>query len=329
MKKARVDYIDLFRSFGIILMVMGHIGFGGLFDKWIHAFHMPMFFFVSGYFYKQIEKEDLRGYAISKARSLLLPYAVFGCSQLLVLALFSDSYKSLIPLMLYLFENTNGMQPIPGALWFLTSMFIAEVIYTLIRTFIPNRPAVHLIVAITIVIGMVIPNYFRLPWGADTALVGVGFLHAGSMFRQSDKLDKLLNLKLLPSILSGGGITALIFLNYPVNLRSGNYHIWILFWVNAIGAIVVGWNIARILDQTLSDAKFIKVIREWLIHIGKNSIVYLCLNQFVITVIIKALSRFDNYGFILKIPELILTLLVLCIAEKIICHTKMKVVIGR
>lgn len=48
--------MDVFRGLGILLMVMGHIGFGGAFDKFIHAFHMPMFFFVSGYFYR---KKDL------------------------------------------------------------------------------------------------------------------------------------------------------------------------------------------------------------------------------------------------------------------------------
>ena len=44
-RKSRMDYIDIYRAFGIILMVMGHIGFGGKFDKFIHAFHMPMFLF--------------------------------------------------------------------------------------------------------------------------------------------------------------------------------------------------------------------------------------------------------------------------------------------
>ena len=52
-RKSRMDYIDIYRAFGIILMVMGHIGFGGKFDKFIHAFHMPMFFFISGFFYKE------------------------------------------------------------------------------------------------------------------------------------------------------------------------------------------------------------------------------------------------------------------------------------
>ena len=32
-RKSRMDYIDLYRAFGIILMVMGHIGFGGKFDR--------------------------------------------------------------------------------------------------------------------------------------------------------------------------------------------------------------------------------------------------------------------------------------------------------
>ena len=51
MNQSRITFIDVFRGLGILLMVMGHIGFGGIFDKFIHAFHMPMFFFVSGYFY--------------------------------------------------------------------------------------------------------------------------------------------------------------------------------------------------------------------------------------------------------------------------------------
>ncbi len=49
----RIDYVDLFRGVGIILMIMGHIGFGSKFDYFIHAFHMPMFFFISGFFFKK------------------------------------------------------------------------------------------------------------------------------------------------------------------------------------------------------------------------------------------------------------------------------------
>ena len=43
---------DILKGLGILLMIMGHVGFGELFSKYIHAFHMPLFFLISGYFYK-------------------------------------------------------------------------------------------------------------------------------------------------------------------------------------------------------------------------------------------------------------------------------------
>ena len=49
----RLTYMDIFRGMGIILMIMGHVGFGKVFDHFIHAFHMPMFFFISGFFYNR------------------------------------------------------------------------------------------------------------------------------------------------------------------------------------------------------------------------------------------------------------------------------------
>lgn len=40
MQLERKEHIDIFRGLGIILMIMGHIGFGGAFNHFIHAFHM-------------------------------------------------------------------------------------------------------------------------------------------------------------------------------------------------------------------------------------------------------------------------------------------------
>ena len=41
----RIDYLDIGRCIGIILMIMGHVGFSKRFDHFIHAFNMPMFFY--------------------------------------------------------------------------------------------------------------------------------------------------------------------------------------------------------------------------------------------------------------------------------------------
>ena len=41
----RIDYLDIARCIGIILMIMGHVGFSKRFDHFMHAFNMPMFFY--------------------------------------------------------------------------------------------------------------------------------------------------------------------------------------------------------------------------------------------------------------------------------------------
>ena len=49
MNVRRIEYMDIFRGIGIILMIMGHIWFGQIFDTFKAAFHMPMFFIISGF----------------------------------------------------------------------------------------------------------------------------------------------------------------------------------------------------------------------------------------------------------------------------------------
>lgn len=49
----RVEYIDIARGIGILLVVLGHNDFGYVSPfgyKVIYSFHMPLFFFLSGYF---------------------------------------------------------------------------------------------------------------------------------------------------------------------------------------------------------------------------------------------------------------------------------------
>lgn len=80
--KDRYVYIDYLRCFGIILMIMGHIEFNDVFDKWIHAFHMPLWFFVSGYFCRT-EKEVLSQIK-RRIRLLIIPYLIFSVIYIVI-----------------------------------------------------------------------------------------------------------------------------------------------------------------------------------------------------------------------------------------------------
>lgn len=71
MNKHRVDYIDALR--GILIMIMGHVDFGAAFDKYIHAFHMPAWFFLSGYFWNY-DNLSYGEFVKKKIKAFIVPY---------------------------------------------------------------------------------------------------------------------------------------------------------------------------------------------------------------------------------------------------------------
>ena len=85
--KRRIEWVDLSKFVGIFAMVWGHSGVNESMDIIIHAFHMPLFFFLSGYLYKD------RGIK-KKAKPLLIPYFVFGIG----LFLLWKAFGRLVPL---------------------------------------------------------------------------------------------------------------------------------------------------------------------------------------------------------------------------------------
>lgn len=327
-KQARVEYIDIFRAFGIILMVMGHIGFGSAFSKWIHAFHMPMFFFISGWFYKKndIPLPILIG---KRIKTLLLPYALIGVAELTISYLMFSSYSGVQPLMSFLFTNTNGQSPVPGALWFLTAMFFTELIYICVDRAFKKSILLHIIVLLISVFGMVavVILPFRLPWGIDAGCVGAGLFHIGCVTKGT-KVEKILNLNPWITIGLGIAVSISIFLSPAVNMRTASYTGYPLFWLNALVAIVVGWNLARWIEVLLKRQKC-EILLKWIESIGENSIVYLCLNQICIIITNKIMSLVPIAAIIEKIIILILVLFELWILEKVICNTKLRVIIGK
>lgn len=70
-------------AIGMILVVAGHLGYslfdvGGLFPY--YSFHVFIFLFVSGYFYREEAEQQLLRYIGKKCKALLLPY--FICPSL-------------------------------------------------------------------------------------------------------------------------------------------------------------------------------------------------------------------------------------------------------
>jgi fucose 4-O-acetylase-like acetyltransferase len=84
--KARLEWVDSAKGVGIILVVIAHVWTRGPVRDAIYAFHMPLFFLLSGYMSKPRAMGD---FVPKLLRSMALPYVAF----LLVLAAFDLAFE--------------------------------------------------------------------------------------------------------------------------------------------------------------------------------------------------------------------------------------------
>lgn len=331
-EKKRIDYIDIFRAIGIILMIMSHVKVGIKFDFFIHAFNMPMFFFISGLFYKKTE--DDKKLIIKKLKSLIVPYIIFGILHYIIWLITNNEEPILGPLYSLLVDNTEGL-PIAGALWFLTALFFTEIIYFCIDK-INNKVIKNIVIIALSLFGnietIILP--IRLPYGIGIACAGVGLFHIGHLLQKNKEnkfVKKIINLNIFEIIILFIIVYNLIFLNTYVDMRIGKYGIIPLFWINSISAIILGINISKHIDKLLKCN-----IKDFIISIGKNSIVYVCLNQLVYTKIeeiiyniVKNQALNFTSVMIIKCIIIILTIIIIYICNFIIQHTELKRIIGK
>lgn len=323
--------LDLFRAFGIFCMIVGHVGFGAKVDHCIHAFHMPLFFFVSGIFFNS--KKSFESFMINKTKKILIPYFSFATFYYIVW-LIADSSNSLwyFPLKYLLWNNSVGAgcgMPYAGALWFLTAFFVANIVYFCIRVFIKSSYLQFIVVLFAVSIGTLLPLVLpsRLPYTIDAGMIGVGFMYCGYLFKKSNQYEKLTNLSLPILIFMSIVLVLLVFFNGYVNMRMGTYSNVALFWINALGCIIVGINFCKFIVRKTKNVSLFYPILSRISIMGRDSLIFLCVNEFVIFILRRTIY-FDN-KIILHLTYLILTILICYLINYVIQNTKLKIFIGK
>lgn len=81
MEEKRLDYLDMLKGIGIVLVVLGHTPtLSEGIRIWLISFHMPLFFIVSGilFAFKDSAKEQFRPYLGKRFKSTMIPYFWFS-----------------------------------------------------------------------------------------------------------------------------------------------------------------------------------------------------------------------------------------------------------
>jgi len=299
----RINKIDMLRAIGITLMILGHVfDFFGKFDRYIHTFHMPLFFIISGYLFRSKQDSKLYELILQKAKRLLIPYFTFAAINYIAWIFLEKGeqawYTPLLKLVTY---NTSGL-PICGALWFLTALFWAEVFYLVIDRATKSSQVRSLFaIAIALVVSW-IQNKFtvRLPLTIDTGLVCMGFYEIGRLCKSyggalHEKITCLSNGKVIGAGLLLATVNAVLaFVNPYVNIKSGWYGFVPLFWINALLGVGACYMLTVLLDRILKDTS---IVKRYLISIGTGSIVFLGFNQLAILcsrILLVRLSAIEN-----------------------------------
>ena len=133
----RIEFVDLAKGICILLVVMLHV-FGdmsGTIIKIMNLFRMPLYFVLSGLFFKQYE--GLRSFIKKKTNKLLTPF-LFTFFLIVLPSSMILNWKKHIPFSLFdLVVDIDGKLNlgIDGTIWFLLCLFYMNIYFYIIFKF--------------------------------------------------------------------------------------------------------------------------------------------------------------------------------------------------
>lgn len=206
----RIGWIDIARGIAILFVIIGHsLGnyMSTYFANLIYVFHMPIFFILSGYLYREKKK---RKFLQSSCFNLLVPYIGTAIIAFLLLTVYLvhnnsiiapsrvHSYHELIFSVLY-GAGSNVTLPFThyqiaaiGAIWFLLAFFIGTQLFNFVMTLDISQNGLlvkGMIIALLTFAGTYLQTYVYLPWSINAALFAQVFFFSGYIIKEFELLN--------------------------------------------------------------------------------------------------------------------------------------------
>ena len=202
----RLDYLDVAKGIAILLVIVGHtFTVWKVKVNWIFSFHMPLFFILSGYFFKKGSKTE---YA-KLFKSLIIPYLFLNLFKLALMYIANSEQVNVCKQLLgILYGNAfSGYRkvclidvPIIGMTWFLLALFWCRVIYSELNKLAEKFGfSMFWTVLILAFASMQLNKFICLPFSIMPGITSMIFYHIGRVIREKSIFD--LKLSKIPPIL--------------------------------------------------------------------------------------------------------------------------------
>ena len=333
-QKHRVTWVDTAKGWGMLAIIVSHVMTGHPVSRWLYTFHVPLFFFLSGFLFRADRPWGafLRG----KLKKMLLPYFALALPIIpaeAVLAGSVDGFWGRVGELALGVLIQRRLWPI----WFLACLFLLEILAYWLLRFIKKSVPLFFTAALMGAAGALYAKAGlpALPWNLDACFGVMPFFIGGYLLKNSPKvLSWLQSGKTRPiafGLLTAGNLavafTVVKGLAAGMDVFKNQYGspLWSYFGAFCgIGAVILA-------SQWITA----KPIR----YLGRNSLLYFVWHQTpVITAIYVyfpklgiTMEDFPNRFAMLgeKGLELAVILLVLTLLNELLLRSRLRWMLGR
>lgn len=297
--RQRLDFIDLAKGFGMLMVIYLHISINypsdinvyanSWWDRYVHTMFMPIFFILSGYFFSV--KKPFKEWVLKKTKRLVLPFCMFYMLTYLInvvlvtfLGVKLKSGFSYGDIFIVFYKDVFPN----SAIWFLLALFWSSIIlYWILK--LSNKLWIQmLMVLICLGIGVILDRTdTNIPLYIDTAFTATIFVYTGCLMKKSDVVSRLQTMNV-------GGRYALMSIIAAVS--------FVICWCWGEGASMVNNNVGHpITFYVTAVAGSLSVIalsyimnNIWIIsYIGRYSMLVLCTHMYLTNLFARIMMKFD------------------------------------
>lgn len=285
--KPRLDYIDIAKCIGMFTIIWGHIIHTGWSNQIVYAFHIPLFFFMSGMVFDSSKYLTVRDLLKKRFQTLLLPYLIFSLITWLMWVgmrvISNDTTNYWYPLLqTFIAQGSSGFLRHNLPLWFVTCLFSVEILYYFINK-LPKIGTVFVCVICSF-IGCYMDTWGgcfwrNLIWSFDGTLISVLFYGSGQWLIRACSHEKLQTIVKHNSIVGWSMILLLTIVLYFSSVyngyvsigsnRLGNYVS--LFYLNSYLGIVAFLMFSIYLSALNLQTRICRMMMNYIKWFGQNS----------------------------------------------------------
>ena len=293
---SRDNYISTAKAIGIILMVIGHSIGPNCFCRFIYFFHMPLFFFCSGFFYKVPESWYLCGqFVIRRIKGLYFPFVKWSIIFLLLHNLFfyllfypiDNDYYGIYDIGDYIGHlrsiliTMTGQDKMLDPFWFLKELLFASIIVCLLTFFLKKfsfRYKKLLLWLVLIALAVITkPGELGVPviWNLSILFLSASFFMAGHIYHKIENKDSYNWAGFFISMAIVFSVT--LIWNDSLDMLWYNAYSVLLYIPTALVGIFMVLSASNLLERYR--------IKYYFYYIGNNTLIILSLHLLVFKIV--------------------------------------------